>query len=122
MSDRRMYVRPNTADLKAFITKATELYQAGASLRQVAKTLDCPYTTLHSRLTAAGIHRRPRSTTAPIPADQHPELRRRYEAGETIHEIAATLGCTGSKVAHALRRAGTLMRPAGNRSTRIGGM
>lgn len=50
------------------------------------------------------------TTTTPAP-EAYAELRRRYEAGATIRQLATAAGCSYTAMRHRLLKAGTRLRP-----------
>lgn len=92
-----------------------EWYEAGETIRGLAKALDVSPTTVKMRLAESGATTRPRESGSkrlelPVPP---PVLRKRYEAGESLYDLAEELAVAIGTIRHRLLEAGTKMRPVG---------
>ncbi|MFG6197762.1 helix-turn-helix domain-containing protein [Nonomuraea sp. JJY05] len=107
--------------------RAAALYQAGASIREIATTLNLSYGRAREELIAAGVQLRPRGRPSTRPADAVPKAVPRtgkrarrpfnvakaatlYQAGHTLKEVAAKTGYSRSRVHVLLVEAGVKMR------------
>ncbi|WP_433227569.1 helix-turn-helix domain-containing protein [Actinomadura formosensis] len=110
---------PGAPDWEAFpidLAELREWYEAGESIRGLARALGVSSNAVKMRLAQAGTTLRSREQphrrrmVLPVPS---PVLRRRYEAGESLYDLAAELGVVPATVKLRLLEAGTTMRPVG---------
>ncbi|WP_346047170.1 helix-turn-helix domain-containing protein [Actinomadura chokoriensis] len=93
-----------------------EWYEAGETIRGLARELDVSPTTVKMRLAESGATLRSREAPGsqrlelPVPS---PVLRQRYEAGESLYDLAEELAVAIGTIRHRLLEAGTKMRPVG---------
>ncbi|MEU8119773.1 hypothetical protein AB0C21_13810 [Spirillospora sp. NPDC049024] len=95
-------------------------YEAGESLSGLARALGVSANSVKVRLAEAGAVLRSREEPGgrmelPLPPEV---LRRRYEEGESLYDLAAELGVAVGTVKIRLLEAGTTMRPVGGRQGR----
>lgn len=92
--------------------RAALRYQAGETLRQIAKDLGVGRERLGAVLRADGVQTRRR----PIPSAAVPELVRRYQAGESLATLGARFGWSPGTIRARLLDAGVAMRDQHGRS------
>jgi hypothetical protein len=111
-----------TADRQPLADQAATLYRAGHSTTCIADQIGRGWTSTRELIKAAGIVLRRRGTRCR--PELHPRtarleyaagLRARYEAGATLHQLAAETGRSRTSIASLLHHVGTRMRPAGRR-------
>ncbi len=91
----------------AGVAEVAARYEAGESLRQLAKSIDASSDAILRLLGEEGVHtRQPRMLTA----DEKAEVVRRYQAGESTYQVAAATGVPKTTVARTLQRAGVALR------------
>jgi transposase-like protein len=93
-------------------------YEAGETIKGLARALGVSGGTVKMRLAESGATLRSRETPGgrmvlPLPSEV---LRRRYEAGESLYDLAAELGVAVGTVKLRLLEAGTVMRQVGGRT------
>jgi DNA-directed RNA polymerase specialized sigma24 family protein len=109
-----------SADLGISDAELARRYENGETIRQLATALDSSYSTIQRRLQAEGARLRPaRPPARPAPRANlgitDTELARRYENGETTHQLAAALGASRSTIQRRLHAHGAHLRPPGQR-------
>jgi hypothetical protein len=87
------------------VDEVVRRYQAGASLKTVGRALGITADTVRTALIQAGVSRRP-AVLSPRSDLDTDDVRRRYEAGESVYAIARTLRSTEHLVRKAIERAG----------------
>jgi transposase-like protein len=94
---------------KSLPPEAFQRYAAGEPVGALCRAYGVAHATFAARLREAGVERRPRYTRVPptIPID---EVRRRYEAGESIQAIAPTVGLATTTLKHRMEEAGIQLR------------
>jgi len=88
------------------IDELVAIYQAGATLREVAAQFGVNRTTASKHLERRGVRRRRRSLE---PAEQA-EAMTLYQAGHSVAEVGKRLGFDGGTIWLALRKAGLQLR------------
>ena len=86
--------------------ETVKLYKSGLDLRGVAKFCGVTHQCISLRLKVAGCPRRRAGVDFRIPDEQACVLRRRYEEGETVKEIADDLDFSYWLIRKAIRRVG----------------
>jgi hypothetical protein len=95
---RRRRRRPPDVD------EVVRRYQAGGSLKTVGRAMGITADAVRTALIQAGVPRRP-AVLSPRSGCDPDDIRRRYEAGQSVYAIARTLGSTEHLVRKALERA-----------------
>jgi hypothetical protein len=90
-------------------------YLSGETLAEIAVATGLSLSTVHVRLKRAGVQRRPGSRNPGRRRLDLPvaEIVGRYRAGETIGDIAGSLGVSGQAIRSRLIEAGVKRRPPG---------
>ncbi|WP_431238863.1 helix-turn-helix domain-containing protein [Mycolicibacterium aichiense] len=84
------------------------LYEAGASMLQLAEKFECHRHTVMRQLKKAGVEIRPQKLMTPELVARATAL---YVQGHSLEEVGRLLGLEASTVGKALKRAGVQLRP-----------
>lgn len=92
-------------------------YLLGESLRQLANAFGMSHESVRRRLLRAGVTLRPRGEPRAyaLGEETYPELRRAYESGMTIAQMAVRWEVSRDAMRSALQRAGVTLRKPGRR-------
>lgn len=103
--------KPQTSITTALRAELAARYEAGATIRELARWSGAHRQTIVRHLVQAGVEQRcPGLTTEQVEAAQ-----RLYECGLTLVEIGSQLGVAASTVGRSLRRQGVQLRAAARR-------
>lgn len=122
---RRAITPEQRADLSA---RGRELYEGGQGVVDVATILGQSTTTMRTLLIEAGTEMRSRRGARRVKieptelAELRSEWARRYEAGETIRQIAVSAGHTRYRVHTQLQAAGVAFRQGRGPASKRGGV
>lgn len=92
-------------------------YEQGASLRELAREHRMSHESVRRRLISAGVSMRPRGEPRAYALSEatYEQLRKEYEGGSTIAEMASKWAVSRDALRSALARAEVKMRPPGRR-------
>jgi len=88
-----------------------EAYQSGCSLVEIASSLGCSVGTVHTTLMRRGVPRRKAGVRPLFSPEQEVTLVGSYQAGTPMGVLAASMGCSTTKVFDTLRKHGVQSRP-----------
>lgn len=91
------------------VATLVEAYEAGASMRELARTFELHRVTVAEHLKREGVAARTVTTMTPELTERAARL---YESGLSLRGVAEQIGANVSTVLNAFRRAGVKRRPA----------
>lgn len=99
----------------AFSRQLRSEYEAGATLQQLVEKYGTDRSTISRRIVRAGGTMRSRKAAqkTAVPREEWPAMIKRYKAGETLREIAASYDTSFHNIRHYLKQSGVTMRQGG---------